>query len=156
MDDALTKSKTLFDHLDAILKYKDKNYYKSLSEVDKKTWSLYMINRFISMEYENVIMVNDLDASLNSVDISPEHIYNVYMNIFPAKKYRSKYIKAENLEKYSTELINTIKEYFSISKREAIEYIDLYKSMKDGVEQLKAIIAKYGYTDKEINKILKG
>jgi len=53
-------------------------------------------------------------------------------------------------------LINIIKTYYNVSKSEAIEYVDLYNSIENGLDELKSIIGKYGYTDKEINKILKG
>ena len=149
-------SKTLFDHIDAILKYQNINYFRNRSTEDKKTWNLYMINRFISMEDDYVTTINMLDSLINNSSMSPENIYKLYISVFPKIIYRSKYIKAKDAQKYSDELINIIKTYYNVSKSEAIEYVDLYNSIENGLDELKSIIGKYGYTDKEINKILKG
>lgn len=149
-------SKTLFNHIDAILKYQDTDYFKNLSPEDIKTWNLYMINRFISMEYDYVTVVNMFDSLINNSSMPTERVYKLYINVFPKTLYRSKYIKSEKTEKYSLELINIIKEYFSVSKKEAIEYIDLYNAMENGHDEMKSIIMKYGYTEKESSKILKG
>jgi len=81
-------SKTLFDHIDAILKYQNINYFKNLSTEDKKTWNLYMINRFISMEDDYVTTINMLDSLINNSSKSPENIYKLYISVFPKIIYR--------------------------------------------------------------------
>ena len=50
-------AKTLFDHLNAISKDQKPDYFKDLSEEDKKTWSNYMIHRFLSMNYDFVDLI---------------------------------------------------------------------------------------------------
>ena len=54
------KPKTLFDHLKAITQYQDPNYWEKLSDADKKTWSNYMVHRFLSMNLDWVDIISDL------------------------------------------------------------------------------------------------
>ena len=44
------KRKSLFDHINQITKIQNPNYWEQISEEDKKTWSNYMVNRFLSMK----------------------------------------------------------------------------------------------------------
>ena len=54
-------AKTLFDHLNAISKDQKPDYFRDLSEEDKKTWSNYMIHRFLSMNYDFVDLIAQYD-----------------------------------------------------------------------------------------------
>ena len=61
-DDEKGKRKTIFDHLKAITQQKhDPEYFQKLSERDKKTFDVYMINRYLSMhpEYEWIVIINE-------------------------------------------------------------------------------------------------
>ena len=53
-------AKTLFDHLSHICEKQNLNYYDTLDEVDKKTFSIYMINRFLSMNIDYLPVVNEI------------------------------------------------------------------------------------------------
>jgi len=44
--------KSLFDHVKAITNEQNPKYFDTLEEADKKTWSNYMLLRFLSMKYE--------------------------------------------------------------------------------------------------------
>ena len=46
------KRKSLFDHITQITKVQNPKYWEQPSEEDKKTWSNYMVNRFLSMKPE--------------------------------------------------------------------------------------------------------
>ena len=47
----------LFDHINAITTIQDPKYFDKLSEEDFKTWSNFMINRFLSMKPEWVELI---------------------------------------------------------------------------------------------------
>jgi len=49
--------KKLFDHLNAITAEQDPKYFDKLSEEDLKSWSNFMINRFLSMKPEWVELI---------------------------------------------------------------------------------------------------
>ena len=42
-------AKGLFDHIKAITQYQDPKYFDKLDDEDLKSWSNYMIHRFLSM-----------------------------------------------------------------------------------------------------------
>ena len=42
----------LFDHINAITTIQDPKYFDKLGDEDLKTWSNFMINRFLSMKPE--------------------------------------------------------------------------------------------------------
>ena len=54
------KKKSLFDHIKEITSVQNPNYWETLSEDDKKTWSNYMVHRFLSMKMEWIEVVNEL------------------------------------------------------------------------------------------------
>ena len=53
-------AKTLFDHIKAITQFQDPNYFDKLEEDDLKTWSNYMIHRFLSMNSNWIEVLSDL------------------------------------------------------------------------------------------------
>ena len=57
---SLVKRKSLFDHINQITAVQNPNYWKELSDEDKKSWSNYMTHRFLSMKMEWVELVNEL------------------------------------------------------------------------------------------------
>lgn len=148
------KVKGLFDHLNAILKTQDPNYFSKLSDADKKTWSNYMINRFLSMNEDWVEIISELDKYTTAQQLNPKLAYKLYIDIFPKSNIFLKYIKNEKDKSYKNEVIELISKYFQISKKEAIEYLNIFYSSSSNLEELKDIIKKYGFTDKEINKMI--
>jgi len=72
------KSKGLFDHLNQVTQIQNKNYWKNLTESDKKTWSNYMINRFLSMKMEWTDFVNEVQK----LKLDSRMLYLVYYNKF--------------------------------------------------------------------------
>ena len=59
------KPKGLFDHINHITSNQTKDYWNTLTESDKKTWSNYMINRFLSMKMEWTDFVNEIQKLKN-------------------------------------------------------------------------------------------
>ena len=58
-ESSVSKRLGLFDHINAVTSVQDPNYFKKISEEDKKSWSNYMISRFFSMEPEFVEVINE-------------------------------------------------------------------------------------------------
>ena len=44
------KTKTLFDHIKQITNVQNQLYWDNITDADKKTWSNYMVHRFLSMK----------------------------------------------------------------------------------------------------------
>ena len=84
------KTKTLFDHIKQITNVQNTLYWDSLSESDKKTWSNYMVNRFLSMKSDCIQVVNEVQKYL---EISPKNLYQFYIDILPRGRTFLRYVK---------------------------------------------------------------
>lgn len=142
------KTKTLFDHFGHLLSSQSPDYFSTLSEADKRTWSNWMINKLLSMIPEYIEITNELQRY--SINLEPELYYKVLISIIPKKRIYSKYIKKTKISPYSADVIEFLATYFLISKREVEEYIDLLSE-----DVIIAIYKEHGFEDKEIKKILK-
>ena len=67
--------KTLFDHIKAITQSQDPNYFDKLEESDLKTWSNYMIHRFLSMNSDWVEILSELQPYTEQ--LQPKQLYLV-------------------------------------------------------------------------------
>ena len=138
------KSKSLFDHLNQITKVQNQLYWDNLTESDKKTWSNYMINRFLSMKMEWTDFVNEIQK----LKLDPRQLYLVYSNVLPKGKQYLKYIKKKKDPIYNTQVVQKISEYFEISQSESEDYLKLLSK-----KQIRELVSKYGYTDKELKQM---
>ena len=57
---AKIKRKNLFDHINAITSRQHSNYWDEITDEDKKSWSNYMVNRFLSMKMDWIELVNEV------------------------------------------------------------------------------------------------
>ena len=149
------KTKTLFDHINAITQMQDKKYFEKLSDGDKKTWSNYMINRFLSMNPDWTEIIAQLDPITTGAQLKPELVYKMYINIIPKSRVFLRYIRGKKDTKYNKELIDILIKYFECSRKEAIEYLNIFYMSDDKKEELKNIILMYGKEDKEVKKLIK-
>jgi DNA invertase Pin-like site-specific DNA recombinase len=123
-----------------------------LSDSDKKSFTPYIINRWLSMNMDFIELVNELQRYTIG-QISPEETYKLYYDILPKQKQFNKYIKGKKADKYNPALVELLSMHFLVSEKEAMEYIDMYQ--ETSLNTLKEIIKKYGKTDKEVDKLLK-
>jgi len=144
----INQVKTLFDHIKSITQIQDPKYWKKLSDADKRTWSTFMINRFLSMNPEWIQLISELDPYTIGNQLNPELVYDIYSSILPKSKIFLKYIKGKNEHKFNKKLIELIKNHFECSNKESIDYLLLMD--KSDIEN---IISLYGYTDKEIREM---
>jgi hypothetical protein len=138
------KPKGLFDHINHITSNQTKDYWNTLTETEKKQWSNYMINRFLSMKMEWTDFVNEIQK----LNLKPKQLYLVYSNVLPKGKQYLKYIKKKIQTIYNTQVIQKVSEYFEISKSESEDYLNLLSK-----EQIRELVLKYGYTDKELKQM---
>ena len=144
-------AKKLFDHLNAITAEQDPNYFNKLTEEDIKSWSNFMINRFLSMKPEWVELIATLLPL--SQTLEPEQMYKLYINVLPKGKQYLKYTKGKAEDKYEQFLIDLIQKEYSCSERQANEYAEVLYSSREGRENIQYICERYGLTKKEISKL---
>ena len=146
------KPATIFDHIAGIT-HKKKSWDK-LSEADQKSFSPYIINRWLSMHPD---LIETIDA-LQQYTIGPlskKHVYQLYYDILPNANVRAKYIKGKKMNKFNKDLVKFIKDHYEISSQEAEEYVGIFIRTNSGIQNLIDIMKTYGKTEKEIKKLLK-
>ena len=143
------KAKSLFDHIKQITDVQNPNYWDDISDEDKKSWSNYMVNRFLSMKMDWVDIVNEVQK----YQMEPEMLYKVYTNIFPKGKQWLKYIKGDKKMKYPKWVYDIVAKHLQISMREAGDAVEMYEISAGGQAELADILGKYGIEQKEIRKL---
>ena len=141
------KAKTLFQHLSGIKEKKAR--WDSLSQMDKKSFKPFMINRWLSMNMDLLPIVNELQKYTIGT-LSPKEVYNLYLDFLPKKKTFDKYIKGKKEGKYNKQLLTYLSNWYSVSQREVMDYLEILS--KDDVID---ILTKYGMTTKEAKKLMK-
>lgn len=141
------KAKSLFEHLSGIKEKKVK--WDTLSEMDKKSFEPYMINRFLSMNIDLLPIINILQKYTIG-DLTPKEVYKLYLDFLPKEKSFDKYIKGKSEDKHNKELLKYLSMWYGVSQREAVDYLELLPK-----EEVLKIVMKYGKTEKEAKKLLK-
>jgi len=144
------KAKSIFDHLSGITD--KKTPWEHLTDADRKSFSVYMINRWLSMNMDFVELVNEFQKYTIG-QISSKETYKLYLDFLPKQKQFNKYIKGKKAEKYNPELVELLSNHFLISEKEAMEYLDMSQELS--LNTLKETVKKYGKTDKEVEKLFK-
>ena len=146
MKKSSVKKKSLFDHIKQITAVQSPNYWEKISDEDKKSWSNYMTHRFLSMNMDWVELVNELQK----YNLKPKELYKLYTNILPKGNKWLKYTKGRNQMNYPNWLINIVSNQEEISKKEAVEYIDMLMLTEGGMLELGQLAQKWGIEPKKI------
>lgn len=149
MKNSKSSKYSIFDHLQA-LTYK-KTPWESLSPDQQSSFSVYMINRFLSMNPDLIGIIDEFQYLTIGI-MTPEAVYKLYLDILPKSKSYFKYTKSKKVSVVSSELVGLLSDYFLVSNSEAEEYGEIL--MGQDPEYLIELIRKYGKTEKEIKKIL--
>ena len=144
----MVKRKSLFDHINQITAVQNPNYWKELSDEDKKSWSNYMTHRFLSMKMEWVELVNELQK----YNLQPKELYELYINVLPKGKQWLKYIKGRNQMDHPSWLINIVANHEQVSKKEAYDMIEMYYLTEGGMLELREVCVKWGIDESKIEK----
>lgn len=113
-------AKKLFDHINHIKYNQDKSYYSRLSHEDRKSYSTFMILKFLSMDSEITQYVNYLNKFQGT--LSDENMYRLIIEILPIKNYKTTYLKNKKID-YDNDVIKVISELYNISEKKSLEYL---------------------------------
>lgn len=145
-----SKPKNIFNHLEDIIQRKDKNYFDNLTDKEKKDYSIYMMQRFMSMKYEYVSFISYIDKFTNI--LSKKNYHRLLCALIPKKgSFYIDYIKKDKKEKEGKNIdwfYDMIKEYYQVSIRWAIEYYKLMNS------EDKEYLLDYFGSDKKKRKMI--
>jgi len=126
-----------------------KERLEDYSDYEIKSWSNYMINRFLSMKSDWIEIINEVQK----YPISSKELYRVYRDIFPRKSQFLKYVKGKKNMSHQQWVIDLIVKHFDVSSTEAISYLETYYLTEQGKQELLTIIQSYGVDPKEVKKL---
>ena len=135
---------TLFLWIDEL--FVGKRNWDGFKDVDKKKFSPYMVNRYLSMNDDFLPFVNYFQKYTTEV-MPAKSVYQFYCNLLPKKKTYLKYMSGKK-ERTNESVVPFIMKYFEVSKLQAADYYDLMSK-----EELTLLVKKYGKSDKEIKKM---
>ena len=134
----------LFSWIDEL--FAGKRDWDSFSDADKKKFSPFIINRWLSMDKDFLPFVNYFQKY--TIEVMPHKaVYQFYCSLLPKKKTYLKYMSGKK-ERTNESVVPFIMKYFEISKYQAAEYYDLMSK-----EELILLVKKFGKSDKEIKKM---
>ena len=143
-------SKTIFEHINNIAAYKTSA--DSYTESDWKSYSPYMINKWLSMKSDLLALVGYIDKYYTL----PKKVhYKLLQDILPAKKLFIKYVKTKKQPKYEPELIKFLSSRYELSKDEIKSYLELLFCDKSTILRFKEELESYGFDSKTIKKYLR-
>ena len=145
-------AKSLFDHIKQITNVQDPKYFDKLEEVDKKTWSNYMVLRFLSMKHEWIETIATVQPYLQ--EVPPKAMYLALIDLLPKGRHFMKYMKPKSADKYEGWLVELVAKHYEVSKLESEDYLKIFYSTKSGKEKILQLCEDYG-TDPKIIKKLK-
>jgi|TARA_R110000851_G_scaffold162546_2_gene306391 hypothetical protein len=148
----MQKPATIFDHINHLTS--KKKPWEDLSEADQKSFSPYIINRWLSMHMDIIELV-DIFQQYTIGPLSKKHVYQLYYDILPKANVRAKYIKGKKADKYNSDLVTFVKGHYETSRSEAEDMIDILILTNEGIQSLIDVMKMYGKTEKEIKKLLK-
>ena len=138
---------TIIDWMNQLLIHK-KNW-DDFTKDERKKFSPFIINRWLSMDKEFIEIVNYFQKySIGTLE--SREVYKWYCDILPKGKRYNKYIKGKKSKKYDDWLIKLLCNHFKCSKLQVIEYIELIDK-----EELKDILEMYGTDKKQVKKVIK-
>lgn len=142
----------LFDHLDAVKKDKDPDYWDKLSRGSKKKWSSFMVRRFLSQRKEYLPILNELQPLTEQM--RDKDVYRLYAEIIPYDDGFIKYISSNESERSVPDwAMDILKEEFHASEDEIRSYLDIWLSSDEGKEELLSIFRSYGVSEDQMKKI---
>lgn len=142
--------KGLFDLIKGITENQSMQFYDGLTDAEKKTYrtSRYMIHRFLSMNPAWSPVVNALQQYTQIPDRTH---YQFLTEMLPKGKQFNKYIKSKKEESYEPWLVDLLTKYFQVSKKEALDYLDIY--YEHNRPALRLLCEMHGIDSKTLKKI---
>ena len=142
----------LFDHIKHIRTIQDPDYFKNLTDLDKKTFSHFMILKALSM---NPVLLSDISDLFKYFDKVPSpQFYKLLIGLIPLDRNFYPWVKPPKSQ-VSESVVELISKYFEISKLEAKDYALLLLTKPDGIKELENFCRDFGFTDKEIDVAMK-
>ena len=139
------KTKSLFDHIKQITDVQNQNYWDNITDADKKTFSPYMVHRFLSMKQEWIEVVNEIQRYW---ELKPKSVYQFYTNILPKGRTFLRYTKSKKKSTIEKWAMDILCDYFEDSSENIEKTLDIM-----GKDVVYSIVSKYGVDEKQLKQI---
>jgi len=144
-----TKELGLFDHIKHIRTVQSPDYFKKLSDSEKKSFNHFMILKGLSMDPS---VVEEMAYLYKLIDKVPsEQFYKLLIEIVPPNNKFFPWIKGKK-QNYSENAIDVISKKFQISTDESKAYFDILCKTDDGICFIKDTMRSFGFDEKQIEK----
>ena len=144
----------LFDHLKALTERSSPNYWETISESDRKTFSPYMINRFLSMNMDWVDFVDTLQRFTIGL-LKPRDVFRLFDDILPKGRIFLPYVKAKETRPIPDAMADLIAMDCECSLFTAKEYCRVMLMSPAGREELISLMNMYGMQTIDQKKLKK-
>lgn len=121
----------------------EKRTWESLTDAERKSFSIYMTNRLLATDMRFVILVSQVQFW----NLTPEQCYNFYLNILPKQKLFLQYTFPQN-KKASKQLVEFLSSKWWESSKVTRSRIS---SMSQ--DELFSELVKYGLNDDQIDEL---
>ena len=120
-------------------------------ESDKKSWSTYMINRFLSMNPNWIEVVDSLQYVTQGMP--PELVYLTYIGIIPKTHKFFKYIKGDKSSVFQDWIVELICKHYEVGSDQAKEYLEILYATDEGREDIRYVCELYGIDKKKVKSL---
>lgn len=148
---ATIKSRTLFHHLKEITSNQSPDYFDTLSESDKKTWSTFMIVKFLSMNENWTPIINEIQKIAHTLE--PSVLYKLLINVIPKSNVFLKYIKAADDAKFESWVVELFAKHFQTSNAKSVDYLKILYASDEGRDVIQDVCESYGVEPTKIKKL---
>jgi hypothetical protein len=141
----------LFDHIKHIRAIQDPDYYKNLTELDRKTFNPFMILKALSMNPE---LLDDITTLFRYFDKIPHpQFYTLIIGLIPPDKRFYPWVKGKKND-FNTDLLELIAKFYEVSQKEAEEYATLLSLTQKGKHELRELCRDFGLNEKEVDALM--
>jgi hypothetical protein len=132
------------DHIKQITWIKDKDYYKSLTPEERKSFSPWLILKYLSFCYELLPILGEYTHRMS--ELGPEQVYKVLIGIIPKGEYKFKVLNRKKKKGvvYSDEMIELLSKEYECSSETSKEYIEILFEIGEYEKTREHLFRKYG------------
>lgn len=149
-NDDIVRTRGLFDHVKHIRQVQSKDYYDTLNESERKTFSKFMILRVLSMDSK---IVEEISYISKYMEVLPDkQFYDLLIRCVPKDYKFYPYIKKTAKDVNAT-IIKCITDKYQIGSSDASDYYSLFIQTESGLNNLVELIQSFGYSQSEVEKM---
>ncbi len=138
----------------AIRTTKQPDYYESLSESERKEFNHWAILMWLAMDTDLIPLCSSLWREGYYDKIPSPQFYKLLVELVPKTDKKLFWIK--KVEKKNKKLLNCVADWYKISTREASDYVRIFLSSDEGINELGWILTGMGMTEKDAENMILG